>query len=408
MTTLLLTMHGIKRKTFTKEELLKKQAKDAPKIQKYRTLTDSVLDKQLNSSYNQESFDLTTKLLNLNPELYTIWNFRRDILSNFTFKQINNNDDNEGNNNKLIMKIIEDDLSFTVEQLYKFPKCYWIWDHRKWLLKLNNLTNLKNELKLIHVFFQSDSRNYHVWQYRRYIIELIINRIKSTTSSSTAKNVEIIDEKISLINFNEFLFTTSMINKDISNYSAWHNRSQLIEKLIIQSPISLNDSIEEPINKDKSINLKQIEIDEWFEIFKLNNINDKKFKFLTKELNYINNAIFTDPDDSSVWIYMKWLFSNYFLKDLKNFEILKLINSDLNNINELNELELEDNNIENKWCLQLQFYLLNILYKNKITNNVDGDNENKELIELKIKLDSILKKMSSIDTLRVNRYLEYF
>lgn len=387
---------------------MKKQAKDAPKIQKYRTLTDSVLDKQLNSSYNQESFDLTTKLLNLNPELYTIWNFRRDILSNFTFKQINNNEDNEDNNNKLIMKIIEDDLSFTVEQLYKFPKCYWIWDHRKWLLKLNNLTNLKNELKLIHVFFQSDSRNYHVWQYRRYIIELIINRIKSTTSSSTAKNVEIIGEKISLINFNEFLFTTSMINKDISNYSAWHNRSQLIEKLIIQSPISLNDSIEEPINKDKSINLKQIEIDECFEIFKLNNINDKKFKFLTKELNYINNAIFTDPDDSSVWIYMKWLFSNYFLKDLKNFEILKLINSDLNNINELNELELEDNNIENKWCLQLQFYLLNILYKNKITNNVDGDNENKELIELKIRLDSILKKMSSIDTLRVNRYLEYF
>lgn len=386
---------------------MKKQAKDAPKIQKYRTLTDSVLDKRLNSSYNQESFDLTTKLLNLNPELYTIWNFRRDILSNFTFKQINNNDDNE-DNSKLIMKIIEDDLSFTVEQLYKFPKCYWIWDHRKWLLKLNNLTNLKNELKLIHVFFQSDSRNYHVWQYRRYIIELIINRIKSTTSSSTSKNVEIIDEKISLINFNEFLFTTSMINKDISNYSAWHNRSQLIEKLIIQSPISLNDSIEEPINKDKSINLKQIEIDEWFEIFKLNNINDKKFKFLAKELNYINNAIFTDPDDSSVWIYMKWLFSNYFLKDLKNFEILKLINSDLNNINELNELELEDNNIENKWCLQLQFYLLNILYKNKITNNVDGDNENKELIELKIRLDSILKKMSSIDTLRVNRYLEYF
>ncbi|GME66797.1 unnamed protein product [[Candida] boidinii] len=400
-------MHGIKRKTYTKEELLKKQAKDAPKIQKYRTLTDSVLDKQVNSSYNQESFDLTTKLLNLNPELYTIWNFRRDILTNFTFKQINNDDED---NDKLTMKIIEDDLSFTVEQLYKFPKCYWIWDHRKWLLKLNNLTNLKNELKLIHVFFQSDSRNYHVWQYRRYIIELIINRLMSTASP---KSGEIIDEKISLINFNEFLFTTSMINKDISNYSAWHNRSQLTEKLMIQSPISLDNSPEEPINKDKSINLKQNEIEEWAEIFKVNDINDKKFKFLTKELNYINNAIFTDPDDSSVWIYMKWLFSNYFLKDLKNPQIYKLISSDLNNINELNELELEDNNIENKWCLQLQFYLLNILYTNKITDNVvvDGDSEaaeDKKLTELKTKLDSILTKMSSIDTLRVNRYLEYF
>lgn len=365
------------------------------------------MDKQLNSSYNQESFDLTTKLLNLNPELYTIWNFRRDILTNFTFKQINNDDED---NDKLTMKIIEDDLSFTVEQLYKFPKCYWIWDHRKWLLKLNNLTNLKNELKLIHVFFQSDSRNYHVWQYRRYIIELIINRLMSTASP---KSGEIIDEKISLINFNEFLFTTSMINKDISNYSAWHNRSQLIEKLMIQSPILLDNSPEEPINKDKSINLKQNEIEEWAEIFKVNDINDKKFKFLTKELNYINNAIFTDPDDSSVWIYMKWLFSNYFLKDLKNPQIYKLISSDLNNINELNELELEDNNIENKWCLQLQFYLLNILYTNKITDNVvvDGDSEaaeDKKLTELKTKLDSILTKMSSIDTLRVNRYLEYF
>ncbi|GMF06699.1 unnamed protein product [[Candida] boidinii] len=308
------------------------------------------------------------------------------------------------------MKIIEDDLSFTVEQLYKFPKCYWIWDHRKWLLKLNNLTNLKNELKLIHVFFQSDSRNYHVWQYRRYIIELIINRLMSTASP---KSGEIIDEKISLINFNEFLFTTSMINKDISNYSAWHNRSQLTEKLMIQSPISLDNSPEEPINKDKSINLKQNEIEEWAEIFKVNDINDKKFKFLTKELNYINNAIFTDPDDSSVWIYMKWLFSNYFLNDLKNPQIYKLISSDLSNINELNELELEDNNIENKWCLQLQFYLLNILYTNKITDNVvvDGDSEaaeDKKLTELKTKLDSILTKMSSIDTLRVNRYLEYF
>lgn len=35
--------------------------------------------------FGKESFDLTTKLLHVNPEFYTIWNYRRHILLKGTF-----------------------------------------------------------------------------------------------------------------------------------------------------------------------------------------------------------------------------------------------------------------------------------------------------------------------------------
>ena len=37
--------------------------------------------------YTDDAFTLTTQVLNLNPEFYTIWNYRRDILVQATFKK---------------------------------------------------------------------------------------------------------------------------------------------------------------------------------------------------------------------------------------------------------------------------------------------------------------------------------
>jgi len=35
--------------------------------------------------WSKNAFDLTTKLLLVNPELYTIWNYRRNIMLNGLF-----------------------------------------------------------------------------------------------------------------------------------------------------------------------------------------------------------------------------------------------------------------------------------------------------------------------------------
>lgn len=38
-----------------------------------------------NNDWSKDAFDLTTKLLQINPEFYTIWNYRRNILLNGVF-----------------------------------------------------------------------------------------------------------------------------------------------------------------------------------------------------------------------------------------------------------------------------------------------------------------------------------
>lgn len=63
----------------------------------------------------------------------------------------------------------------------------------------------------------------------------------------------------------EIQFSTDQINVDFSNYSSWHYRSTL-RKLDKES--------------------------------------------LDAELTLVQNAVFTDPADSSAWFYLKWVLSN--------------------------------------------------------------------------------------------------
>ncbi|ODV86116.1 hypothetical protein CANARDRAFT_22023 [[Candida] arabinofermentans NRRL YB-2248] len=298
-------MHGIKRAHLSKDGRLSKIEKDAAKIIKYRRLNDTVFENKQRELYNDKAFNETTALLNLNPELYSIWNYRRDILVKNKFNGLNEQE---------LHELFQSELRFVQEQLYKYPKCYWIWNHRIWCLNNDRLSDWLFELKLIAKFFQADSRNYHVWQYRRFIVECL----KKTKENEKDK---------AEVDYDEFKFTSNMINKDISNYSAWHNRSKLIGKLFLQSPeIGVDDN------------------DEYLRIFN----NKSKLQFLKKELILVKTAFYTDPDDSSVWIYMKWLFGDYFLSEIESSDATSLINETISDIQELNELELSDEGRDNQ------------------------------------------------------------
>ena len=327
---------------------------ERPKVDKYKELNELVLNSKLNKIYNKQSFELITKLLEINPELYTVWNYRKEYLIN-EIKGMNEINKHE---------ILENELYFVLKQLKKFPKSYWIWNHRIWCLKLDNLSDWENELKLIKQFLTVDSRNFHVWSYRRFIIKCM---------KDISKDSDIID-------FEEFKFTTSMINKDISNYSAWHNRSKLIEMLFNKSPVLLKDDVGDE------------KLFQYLLIFNNKDIN----QFLIKELELFKTAIYTDPDDSSVWFYMKWLISEYFLNKIENDEKIDIITKLINDIKELNELEIEDNENgnDNKWCLISIVYLMKQLYKiDKLLVNLDEFN-------------NYLTILQKIDPMKRNRYIE--
>lgn len=211
--------------------------------------------------YATETFNLTSKLLRQNPEYYTIWNVRRRcLISGSLSKQSVGSSPSKESPNTLatdtsthssgtlsptsstetpnpqdpltagkngttreeVIETIRSELVFTVPLLMDFPKCYWIWNHRQWILGQANEQLSKStacqiweeELGLVSKMLSKDQRNFHAWGYRRHVV-------KTLESLSGRSMVE-----------HEFEYTNKMIRVSLSNFSAWHNRSQLIPRLL--------------------------------------------------------------------------------------------------------------------------------------------------------------------------------
>jgi geranylgeranyl transferase type-2 subunit alpha len=108
--------------------------------------------------------------------------------------------------------------------MVEYPKCYWIWNYRLWLLHEGNkrlepdtARDLWNrELALVGKMLTRDSRNFHGWGYRRDVVsQLESPELHGTSMAET-----------------EFEYTTKMVKANLSNFSAWHYRSKLIPRLL--------------------------------------------------------------------------------------------------------------------------------------------------------------------------------
>ncbi|KAK4947629.1 Rab geranylgeranyltransferase [Elasticomyces elasticus] len=101
-----------------------------------------------------------------------------------------------------------------------------------------------------------DSRNFHGWGYRRIVVSSLESSALQGQSMSRS----------------ELEYTKKMIGTNLSNFSAWHNRSKLILKILDEEAASDNE------RKD----------------------------MLDEELELIHKALF-DPYDQSLWFYHQTL-----------------------------------------------------------------------------------------------------
>ncbi len=128
------------------------------------------------------------------------------------------------------VNIISDELSFLLPLMRKYPKCYWIWNYRLWLLEQSTSylpisarwQLWQQELALAGKMLSLDSRNFHGWGYRRTVVKALESPELQTDGSASTLTEQ------------EFDYTTKMINTNLSNFSAWHTRSKLIPKLLIE------------------------------------------------------------------------------------------------------------------------------------------------------------------------------
>ncbi|KAL6949777.1 hypothetical protein ACO0QE_000438 [Hanseniaspora vineae] len=285
----------------------------------------------MNKVYNYDAFKLTTEILDLNPELNVAWNYRRHIISDLLY----------GTNPQPFDW--QKELLFTMAQLKKFPKVYWIWSHRTWCLRaIDDVGMWEAELLLVGKMLQLDARNYHGWAYRRYVV----SQLEKMTGKSRV--------------LSEFEYTTEKINANISNYSAWHQRATLFPQMFISR------------NQD----------------------SEAVAKLISSEVLYITNGIFTDADDQSVWMYLKWFIKAPFVVDYLSGkgQYYQMLQNFTESIKTINEDEIDFKAQDNAWCLKTLIFIENIVI----------DELHKDVSSMK---KEYLEKLCKIDPLRKNRYI---
>ncbi|ETW85709.1 hypothetical protein HETIRDRAFT_470846 [Heterobasidion irregulare TC 32-1] len=245
-------MHGVRRVRESLKVQEEKKQKEKAKLAAYLALTDKVLSKKKSNDWSGEAFELTSRLLNINPEFYTIWNYRRNILTRGIFPSSSPAE---------INGILSNDLDMTTTALKAHPKVYWIWNHRRWCLENipdggdNNdehgwrKASWERELFIVEKMLDADARNFLAWGYRRYVL-----------ASMPVRRPEIV----------ELASTTRKIEANFSNFSAWHQRTKVLASLWDSGKL------------DKHSSLQQ-------------------------EFDLVQNAMYTDPNDQSVWLYHRWL-----------------------------------------------------------------------------------------------------
>lgn len=318
--------------------------------------------------YTVEVLGLTTKLLQENPEYYTIWNHRRRALESILEAQASEQEPPRPLEQRA-EELVNGDLHLTFALLRKFPKCYWIWNHRNWILgKAETLLEAGTarklwsaELQLVGKMLHADSRNFHAWGYRRFVVEQLerLNSSLSTSDDAGSGSPKALVES-------EFEYTTKMIKTNLSNFSAWHNRGQIIPRLL-----SLRGAD-----------------------------NVARRKLLGDELDLICTAINTDPFDQSIWYYHQYLMStlspecprqSLIALDLNNHDRQKYYEHEMEYMQEILEDEADC-----KWIYESLLYLATCYLE------VDGGTKAFTTLDMR----SWLEQLKRLDPLRNGRWDE--
>jgi geranylgeranyl transferase type-2 subunit alpha len=333
----------------------------------YSTLLDIVFARRASKDYSDETFQLVGKFLRLNPDFYSLWNYRREICN---MRHSSASENSTVENSHLIETMRDGELALSADGIRKNPKsckqtciCHNVfgclififfcgviiidgaWFHRYWVVT-NFTVDTENELSLCNTLLSEDQRNFHCWNYRRFLVHHKINQSPvENTLSCVAREVT---------------YSECKIMENFSNYSAFHHRSSFI--------------------KSSTDNPKHI---------------------IASELGMIESAVFTEPDDQSAWWYhqflLKWALSHSSVVNDNDDWVVNLLIEQLKCMQKLLFVESQS-----KWAMIAKISIIDILaaYRNSAAiGKYDVD-----LTELICDRNNTLLALIDVDPSHANRY----
>eukprot|EP01116_Phalansterium_solitarium_P005907 TRINITY_DN1815_c0_g2_i1.p1 TRINITY_DN1815_c0_g2~~TRINITY_DN1815_c0_g2_i1.p1 ORF type:complete len:182 (+),score=13.98 TRINITY_DN1815_c0_g2_i1:156-701(+) len=143
-------MHGVKRRVKSSQEVeTERKNAELEKIQKFRSLQAAFMQKRAAQALDQEVLDITASLLDMNPEFYTLWNYRRQVFQHWHAVR---------GSVAAVQSDYEHELRYLEQLLMLAPKSYWLWLHRKWVTSRMQC-NWQHELRLCAKALSLDERN---------------------------------------------------------------------------------------------------------------------------------------------------------------------------------------------------------------------------------------------------------
>jgi len=235
-------MHGRKR-VGVPPPTIEEKAASKKKVDIYKRLNGVSFKHRASRTVSREALELISQLLSANPDVYTLWNYAREQILVFSGEVIH--ESVSAMNDEEFTALIKTQLGVAAAAIKRNSKSYPAWYHRKWLVgkyhagraELGPIVQLREELALCSQMLTADERNFHCWNYRRWVASLTaeVEVSKSGLTGAESGNLDLQASEVHKddIMQSELRFTDEKIEQNFSNYSAWHSRTHLLQRKLV-------------------------------------------------------------------------------------------------------------------------------------------------------------------------------
>lgn len=167
--------------------------------------------------HSEESLNLTTIAIRLNPTNYNFWIIRREILKHIKYDPFR-------------------ELFWVEEIIIEQPKNSLSWYHRRIIAGINlSCISIETESKLTDRIIRQDAKNYFAFSHRQWSI----NTFKFENLGLLKKEIQ---------------YTNSLLDNDIRNNSAWNQRFFVMKQLGKYDLIRVKNEFSFTFDKIKKVN----------------------------------------------------------------------------------------------------------------------------------------------------------